>query len=423
MNNRFDLLIAGAGLVGAAAAVLLAQNPRGRNLKIALLEARPFSGLPPAGSFDPRVVAVTEATRQLLEKTGAWKAIVGQRYCPYTRMSVRDGEGTGLIEFDCADVHQSNLGHIVENSIALTALLDVVDRLDNIEMRCPARIVGVEGFDNGNVDLDQVNRGGTGARAAADRSPVQIRLASGEYLETDLLVAADGAGSQIRTMAGFRLRSWEYRHRAIVTTIRTAMPHGYTARQWFMASGPLAFLPLREVDGDCHQISIVWSQEEAEARRLMTLNEDAFCRELTRASEFALGEVESVAERFSIPLVQRHAVDYVLPGIALVGDAAHSIHPLAGQGVNLGIQDIAVLVEEVCRGLGRGLSPGDISCLRRYQRRRKPENLAMMAAMEAFKGLFSQKLPAIRILRNEGMSRVNRLLPLKNLMIRRAMGL
>jgi 2-octaprenylphenol hydroxylase len=324
-------------------------------------------------------------------------------------MSVRDSEGTGLVEFDCADVHQSSLGHIVENSVATRALLEVVECLGNIDFRCPARIVSIEGASSG-------------ARSIPDM-PVQVRLDDGQMLETSLLLAADGANSQIREMAGFRLRSWDYRHRAIVTTIRTETPHGFTARQWFMASGPLAFLPLVDSNGDGHHVSIVWSQQEAEAQRLMSLDSGAFGHELTRASESSLGEVLSVAERFCIPLVQRHAVDYVQPGIALVGDAAHSIHPLAGQGVNLGFQDVRVLVEEVCRGLDRRLSPGDISCLRRYQRRRKPENLAMMVAMEALKGLFGQQIPAFRILRNEGMTRVNRLAPLKNLLIRQAMGL
>lgn len=407
--DRFDILIAGAGLVGAATAALLARSPQGRSLQIGLLEAKPFSGPAPAGEFDPRVVALTEASRLILADIGAWSAIAATRCCPYRLMSVRDSEGTGLVEFDCADLHRPDLGHIVENSIVVRVLLEVIAQLDNVELICPAVVRDIKNTATGDGD------GRPGG--------VRIALDNGESLQTALLVAADGANSRIRDNCRFRLRNWDYGHSAIVATIRTAEHHGFCARQWFMPTGPLAFLPLRSSDGDCHYLSIVWSQQQSEAERLLALDDLQFCQALSRASEHCLGSVLQVSRRFCLPLLQRHAVDYVQPGVALVGDAAHTIHPLAGQGVNLGMQDAKVLVEELCRGLERGLPAGDISVLQRYQRRRKPENLAMMAAMESFKRLFEQRAPALTLLRNAALSRVNRLGAVKTLLVRQAMGI
>jgi len=172
-----------------------------------------------------------------------------------------------------------------------------------------------------------------------------------------------------------------------------------------------------------HHCSIVWSQDTAEAERLMSLDDEQFCSALSRASEHCLGDVHEVEKRFAIPLRQRHAKDYVIPRVALIGDAAHSIHPLAGQGVNLGFADIEVLAEEIARGANREIDLGDLSVLKRYQRRRKPENLATMAAMEGFKRLFAAQPPAVRLLRNMGMSTLNELTPVKNQLIKIAMGL
>ncbi len=400
MTATYDVVIAGGGLAGTALAALLSQHGDCAGLRVALIEPKPFSPGEHKEGFDPRVIALTEASRGLLAKLGTWPALAGPRACPYHRMVVRDSEGTGVVAFDCADVGRPDLGHIVENGRVLAGLLDTLAQ-SRVTVLSPAAIADIGVDDDGVV----------------------VTLADGGQLETALLVGADGARSLVRQRCDFRVRQWDYGHSAIVATICTSEDHGYTARQWFMASGPLAFLPLRTDEGDCHYSSIVWSQQREEADRLMALPDHAFCHELSRASERALGEVVSVSRRFAFPLRQHHAVDYVQPGIALVGDAAHSIHPLAGQGANLGFADVAVLAEEIARGARRGLSPGDLSVLQRYQRRRKPENLAMMAAMETFKRLFEQEAPWLRLLRNQGMNSFNRLSPVKNRVIRRAMGL
>ncbi|PCJ35404.1 MAG: 2-octaprenyl-3-methyl-6-methoxy-1,4-benzoquinol hydroxylase [Cellvibrionales bacterium] len=414
--HHYDIIVVGAGLVGAAFALRMARiftdkHNTGKGEasepgKIALLEARTITGptnlLP--DTFDSQVVAVTEASRQWLDTLNVWQSCE-PRVCPYKRMVVRDGEGTGCIEFDAAEVQRANLGHIVENSVLRASLLGAVAEQGNIHLYSP-------------VPVESLRR---------DGETIIVNLPDGKQLSSSLVVAADGANSPIRKQMGFELRTWGYEHTAITATIKTEKSHGFTAQQWFTPSGPLAFLPLRssaqEHPADAHYVSIVWSQTPERAKELMALDEAAFCRELTITSEGALGTIASVSERVQFPLTQRHGVDYVQPGIALIGDAAHTIHPLAGQGVNLGFGDARVLTEELARALEHSGELGGLQTLKRYQRRRKPDNLAMMATMEGFKRLFERDELPVRLLRNIGMSGLNRLSPLKNSLIRQAMGL
>ena len=396
-QTSYDVIIVGAGMVGASAACLLAQtNP---NLTVALVEAQRSTPFNPQ-QFDPRVAAITEKSRLLLQRCGLWQAVVDKRTSPYLAMHVWDAEGTGRIEFDCDNIHRPNLGHIVENAVLVDCLLTEVERLPNIDFYYPVTI----------------------ASYLADDDHATVELTDGNRLETRLLVAADGANSKIRQHFQFSIKEWDYGHQAIVTTITTERPHQQIARQRFMPKGPLALLPLNN-QGDLHQCSIVWSQETEEANHLMTLDDQQFCLRLAAASEYCLGRVTDVEQRFAIPLRQRHAIDYAIHRVALLGDAAHSIHPLAGQGANLGFADVEVLVDEVSRALTRGVDIGDISVLRRYQRRRKPDNLATMAAMEGFKRLFAADLLPLRLLRNLGMSTLNQQAAIKNALIKRAMGI
>lgn len=400
--NQYDIIVVGAGMVGAASACLLAKASRAASvgpLKIALLEARKAPSFNP-DYYDPRVAALTEKSRQVLDESGVWNQVVAKRVSPYEAMEVWDAEGTGRIQFDCHDLHQPNLGHIVENSALVEALLSEIETLDSVDFYCPAVISNYESSD----------------------STVSIVLDDGTELSASLLVAADGANSAIRDYFNFPLKEWDYGHQAIVTTVTTEQPNQKTAWQRFMPTGPLAFLPL-DSTGNAQQCSIVWSQETEVAQLLMALDDAEFCAELSRASEFCLGQVRSVEKRFAIPLRQRHAVDYVAHRVALIGDAAHTIHPLAGQGVNLGFADVQVLVEEIVRALERGVDVGDLSTLRRYQRRRKPDNLATMAAMEGFKRLFAADQLPVRLLRNMGMSKLNDFTAVKNQLIKLAMGL
>jgi 2-octaprenylphenol hydroxylase len=316
-------------------------------------------------------------------------------------MTVWDAEGTGQIEFDCAEVDAPALGHIVENRSIVSALAMRVLAATDITLFSPARLESCEQLEGESV---------------------RVQLESGEILAADLLVAADGALSRVREMIGFDTREWDYGHRAIVATVEVEHSHQHTAWQRFLPSGPLALLPLPGQE-QRHYCSIVWSMQDELVDNILGLEDAPFCSELERAIEGRLGRILAASPRFAFPLRQRHAVDYVKPGIALVADAAHTIHPLAGQGINLGLQDVAVLAEEVLAGHARGINPGELALLSRYQRRRKGENLLMMAAMDGFKRLFEQQALPLRWLRNVGMRGINQLPLVKQQLMRHAMGL
>ncbi|MGQ9424962.1 UbiH/UbiF/VisC/COQ6 family ubiquinone biosynthesis hydroxylase [Gilvimarinus sp. F26214L] len=404
-NEIYDVVIVGGGLVGASLACGILNSPVCRNLRIALIDAGPPPTLRTGDEFDPRVVALTRQSERFLSSFGAWAGIAKRRLCPYTRMVVWDGEGTASISFAARDYGEDNLGYIVENSVALKSLLDVLKGDERLTVIRGPRVTQLDdGFVHGVPHSVLV-------------------LDNGDTVRGTLVLAADGGNSKIRELLATPTREWDYGQDAIVTTVRTENSHGYTAWQRFMSSGPLAFLPLQTAEGDSHFSSIVWSADRDEAGELMGLSDEAFASRLGWAFEHRLGEIASVAKRYSFPLRQRHAVDYVVPGFALLGDAAHTIHPLAGQGVNLGLQDAQALLVELERALQRGLPLADHSILRRYARARKGANLSMMLAMEAFKRLFGSKAPALHVIRNLGMSQVDRIPPLKRLLAREAMGL
>lgn len=394
---QYDLIVVGAGMVGAAFSCLLARgNPQ---LQIALIESRESGGFN-SGEFDPRVAALTEKSRRLLDSCGAWQRIAEKRISAYSAMEVWDAEGTGRIQFNCQDVHQPNLGHIVENTLVVESLLAEIQKQNNIDFLCP---VSVASYSQSEEQIDLV-------------------LEDGRQLAASLLVAADGANSAVRQHFDFSTREWNYGHSAIVTTVQTEHDNRQTAWQRFMPTGPLALLPL-DKEGDRRYCSLVWSQESDEAERLMALDDTEFCRQLGASSEYCLGKITATDRRFSIPLRQRHATDYVMERVALLGDSAHTIHPLAGQGVNLGFGDVAALVETLTAAAERGNDLGSLLTLNKYQRQRKPENLAMMATMEGFKRLFAADNLAVRLLRNIGLSQVDKLKPVKNEIIKQVMGL
>lgn len=393
-----DLIIVGAGMVGSTLALAL----EGSGLDILVLDASPLEAadFDPQGGFEPRVSALSAASQRIFERLGAWPGMSARRVSPYTDMHVWDGSGTGQIHFSAATVHAEVLGHIVENRVVQDALLETMQR------RGGQRLLGAARFER----LERMPQGW------------QLTLDDGRQLNAPLLVAADGANSAVRRLAGCETREWDYLHQAIVTSVRCSEPHQRTAWQRFTDDGPLAFLPL-ERDGDQHWCSIVWSVTELEARRLMALDDVAFRAALGRAFEQRLGEVEEVDPRLCIPLRQRHAKRYVQPGLALIGDAAHTIHPLAGQGVNLGLLDAAVLAEVIEAAMARGERPEDVRVLSRFERRRMPHNLAMMAAMEGFERLFQADPLPLRWLRNTGLKAVQALPEAKALFVRQALGL
>ncbi len=401
---RADVAIIGAGMAGAALAALLAAQ----DLDVLLLEAgEPNAALPalPAriADVDPRVSAINMASCALLEEVGAWAALPEAVRCPYHAMRVWEEDGTGRIAFDASDVGATVLGYIVENRWITAALLGAIAALPRVQILCREKLVSLR-------LPDEPGR------------PVHLQLESGLGVQARLVVGADGAQSAVRSLCGIEAPPRDTGQRAIVATIRTKGSHANTAWQCFLQSGPLALLPLAALEGG-HAASIVWSADAAVAERLLALDDSAFLHALTRASEECCGEVLDVTPRLSFPLRQLHAAHYTAPGMVLVGDAAHVIHPLAGQGINLGFADVRALAEEIARARRRGESVASPDALSRYARRRRGENAAMLAAMQGFQRLFGDTHPAVRLARNIGLGAVDRLAPLKRVFMREAMGL
>lgn len=402
IRQRFDVLIVGGGLAGSALACALG----GSDLRVALVESRPLHLRWPSlangvAGYDTRVSAITAASQRWLMQLGAWGDVAARRLQPYRHMHVWEADGTGTISFDATEVNEAALGHIVENRLLAAALLHTLEAYHNVQILSPA---AVESFERGDDHID-------------------VGLADGRQLRARLLVGADGGDSAVRKWAGIDCREWGYGHDAIVATIATERPHAETAWQIFQRAGPLALLPLPAGDSSEHYCSIVWSTEPDHAAHLMALDDQAFAHAVGRASEQRLGCVTKTGPRALFPLRARHARQYTAPGMALVADAAHTIHPLAGQGINLGFADVRVLAEELLRGHRRGLTADDASVLARYQRRRKADNLAMLVAMDGFKRLFAADPLPLRLLRNSGMRLVDRLPSIKRILIRQAMGI
>jgi len=389
----YDLIIAGGGMVGSALACALGET----DLRIALLEGAPLERIRPDLEPDLRVSAISRASQRIFAAVGAWDGMTAWRVSPFRDMQVWDATGFGHIHFDSADIGEPLLGWIIENRVIQYALLEQARQLPAVDVLCPAALNTAEPLD------------GKGWR---------VRLSNERALTTQLLVGADGAQSKVRQLAGIDTRGWSYDQKAVVGNVRTAEPHQETAWQRFLPTGPLAFLPLQ--DGRC---SIVWSTTPEQADVLLALDDAAFAQALTEAFDRRLGVITEVGPRGAFPLRLQHARDYVKPGLALMGDAAHVVHPLAGQGVNLGLLDAATLAEVILDALAAGQAIGTFKTLRRYERWRKGDNLLMLGVMDGFKRLFGNSLPPVWLLRNLGLNLTDAAGPLKNLIARRAMGL
>lgn len=385
----FDVLIAGGGMVGACCAAALATQP----WRIALLDAR----LPlmewPSDTVDLRVSAISRATESLFRNLGVWTAMQQSGVSPFRTMHVWDSAEFGEIHFDAAHIGQSHLGHIVENRVIQRALWQTLARAQNVTTLVPAVV----------------------AHFHCDEDAAVIELEDGRRLRAKLLVAADGTESLIRQLANINVVGWGYDQRGVVANVTTEHSHRETAWQHFLPEGPLAFLPL--ANGDC---SIVWSTSPDHAGDLLRMSDQQFCATLTEGFGARLGKVLRTGPRAAFPLRLQHAQQYVQPRLALIGDAAHTIHPLAGQGANLGFLDAAALAQALA---GCNDDPGRSACLRRYERQRKGDNVAMMGVMDAFKRCFGTRAAPVTWLRNLGLSLTNRADPVKDFIMRRAMGL
>lgn len=388
-NSIQDVVIIGGGMIGATAACALGQQ----GMSVTIVEAREPEHFEAHADYDLRVSAVSPGSEMILRAIGAWDMIEATRVCPYRQMHVWDAGGSGEIHFDCVDVNEPRLGYIVENRVIQRALIECMSRIDEVTWRCPDALIRFEVSDDA----------------------VAIELNSDEWIRARLLVGADGLQSRVRELAGIAFNKRDYDQCALVATVATELPHAHTAWQRFLPEGVLAFLPLP--DGRC---SIVWSTDEERARFLRMMNDSTFCDALAEAFGYKLGRITRCGARAMFPLRGGQAEPYVLPGVALIGDAAHSVHPLAGMGANLGFMD-AVMLAEVLGEARRDI--GSLCVLRRYERARRGDNVAMMLAMEGFKLLFGRQAPPVRWLRNRGLNLTDAVTPVKQQILRRAMGL
>ena len=400
--SHFDIAIVGAGMVGASLACGLIDA----GFKVALIESgelNPAQDWPP-GQVDARVSALSLASENLLKNLAVWPVIENMsRFQAYTAMHVWDACGTGQLHFTAAEQHLPYLGHIVENCTITSALHQTLGHKQ------------YQLFEHSQI-VDMTSQ---------EIAPRCLTLASGEQINATLVVGADGANSKIRQLAGLPTREWDYPHHALVTRVKVTKPHKNTAWQRFTEDGILAFLPLStaiEEGPDSHYCSIVWSRPKAQTEAMQQLPESEFCLALSRAFEDQLGAVIASDQRHVIPLRQRHAKRYVQAGLVLVGDAAHTIHPLAGQGVNLGFLDVSALVETLKQAQQQGHDISSLGVLENYQAQRRGDNLRMMTLMESFSRLFGNQHPMLSLLRNTGMNWVQKLSPIKQHLAQQAMG-
>lgn len=392
MMQSVDIAIVGGGMVGLALAAALEET----DLRIAVIESKSpdteLNALP-----DVRVSALSRSSETLLRNIGAWQGIMQRRAAPYHAMEVWEQDSFARIEFEAQKLAQPDLGYIVENRVIQLALLDKVKQQSNVTLYMPTKC----------------------STMAIGESEAWLTLDDGQALTAKLVVGADGANSWVRKQQDIPLTHWDYGHSAVVANVRTQQEHERIARQIFTPQGPLAFLPL----GEDKLSSIVWSTDPRRAEQLITMSETEFNKTLTAEFDNRLGLCDVQGERFAFPLKMRYARDFVTERVALVGDAAHTIHPLAGQGVNLGLLDAASLAEEVIELWQRGEDIGTKRNLRGYERWRKAEAAKMIAAMQGFKDLFEGDNPAKKLVRGIGMKLAGQLPGAKDEIMKRALGL
>ena len=393
MNVDHDIIVAGGGLNGPALALALA----GAGLSVAVIDARPAPARAEAG-FDGRAYALALASRRMLGALGLWAGLAPMSQ-PILRVEAAQGdagEGPGPFHliFDSAEIEEGPVGHMLEDRFLYAALLGAMaGRVPHV----PGRRVTGQDVRPGHV---------------------AVTLDGGQVLTARLLVGADGRGSQVASRAGITRRGWGYGQTALVAAVDHDKPHGGVAWQYFMPAGPLAILPLPG-----NRSSIVWSEADDAAQAIAALPDDAFLDVLRPRFGDFLGNIALAGARFTYPLSLSLADSYVSPRVALVGDAAHGVHPVAGQGLNLGLRDVAALAEVIVDAARRGEDIGAADVLDRYQRWRRFDGAALGLGMDAVNRLFSNDLPLLRAARGLGMGLVTAIGPLRRGFMRQAAGL
>ena len=398
MKRQLDVIVVGAGVTGLTVAALLASGSQPGDLRITLLDASQRPVYEPRADVGLRVSAISMGSATLLNASGAWPIVEETRVCAFDHMRVWDEaaspDGPSTLRFDADEFAVPHLGFIVENDLLQHALLSVLDQT-SVEFR----------FDTALASMESCGRGH------------EVILEDGERLYADLVVAADGAQSRVRTSVGIDLNRHAYEQTAFVTHVEAERSHAATAWQRFLRSGPIGLLPL--ADG---RLSVVWTTTPDEAMSAQDCSDEALGSMLSAATDNVLGKLTVAGPRGMFPLAAQHAEHYVSHGIALIGDAAHTVHPLAGQGANLGLADAAALAEVILDAQSNGEYAADRPVLRRYERARKGENAAMMHFMTGLNRLFASDSVLLGEIRRAGMTLFNRSGPIRQRIVKVALG-
>lgn len=392
MHTAYDIIIVGGGMVGSMLACALAQQT---SLSIAILEAHTPTQTWSATTYHHRVSAIALSSQRIFQHIHVWDAIKKTRVSPFNQIYVWE-TNKSEIQFDSREIAEPYLGYIIENNVIQEALYEKLKQYPQITHVAPVKLVD---FANKETHVEMI----------AD---------DGRVFSAKLAVGADGAQSWLRQQAGIELSKKDYGQHAIVATVQTTKPHQQTAQQLFLPTGPLAFLPLAET---CTS-SIVWSLPPEEAEKYMALDDDSFKLALAHAFEHKLGDVTTIDQRYVFPLRKQQAKNYVQAHLALIGDAAHTVHPLAGQGLNMGLLDAASLVDVIVAAVKKQRDFASLHHLRRYERWRKADNLSLLTGVDVIKHLFANEKSTVQSLRAFGLNMTNQMRWLKHIFTSHAVG-
>ncbi|OBU21322.1 2-octaprenyl-3-methyl-6-methoxy-1,4-benzoquinol hydroxylase [Photobacterium aquimaris] len=385
--EQYDVIVAGGGMVGAAAAIGLAQQ----GFEVAVIEGYAPAPFVAEQVMDLRVSAISPYSVALLEQLGAWQAVLAMRLCPFKRLETWEHPECRT-RFNADEMQLQQLGYIVENRVIQLALWQQFEQYDNIRLLCPATMAAATAIDDG----------------------YQVELNDGALIKCSLLIGADGANSQVRQQASIGITAWDYRHHCMLINIATALPQQDITWQQFTPAGPRSFLPLSG-----HQGSLVWYDSPARIRQLSAMPSLQLQAEITAAFPSELGDF-TVLNHGSFPLTRRHAQTYYKPNVVLLGDAAHTINPLAGQGVNLGFKDVGCLLEKISQA-GKDWQQPQV--LAKYERCRRPDNLLMQTGMDFFYSTFSNDIGPLKLLRNVSLRIADHTGGIKKQVLKYAMGI
>ena len=392
--GSFDCAIVGGGMIGAACALSLAQQ----GLSVALIEQHSPADFNSEQPYDLRVSAISLASEHLLAQLNVWELLSKERICPYKRLGVWEIDNI-YTEFNSADIHQSHLGHIIENRLLQGSLWQEIDKQSNIKLFCPEKIISLE----------------------ESNDEVKVELST-QTICVKLLIGADGANSKVRALANIGITGWDYQHSAMLINIKSSIPQQDITWQKYLPTGPVAFLPLQSLNPEESLGSLVWYHQKDEIKRLSQLSNETLTQEIRKTFPEVIGDIK-VLNKGAFPLTRRHANQYVNSRILLIGDAAHTINPMAGQGVNLGFKDVKALERVIATAIGNGEKWDSSKTLKEYERVRRKDNLMMMSGMDMLYHGFNHPSPLIKGIRSLAFLTVNKLPLLKNKALAYACGI